>query len=101
MFKLSLLPFSFSKFKLSCDSSNEFNFILSNGVKTKTGAPETYKVSINPPGSVVRKVSVWCGPGSTVGIQMLNLQGVSLLDIGSKNYDKFDVDLADGQRIEE
>ena len=30
---------------------------------------------------------------------MFNLQGVSLLDIGSKNCEKFDFDLADGERI--
>ncbi len=30
---------------------------------------------------------------------MFNLQCVSLLDIGSKNCEKFDFDLADGERI--
>ncbi len=30
---------------------------------------------------------------------MFNLQGDSLLDIGTKEYSKFDFDLADGERI--
>ncbi len=30
---------------------------------------------------------------------MFNLKGETLLDIGRKNQDKFDVDLAEGERI--
>ena len=30
---------------------------------------------------------------------MFNPQGVSLLDIGTKEFQKFDFDLADGERI--
>ncbi len=56
-------------------------------------------VSLNPPGSVVKKVSVWCGVGTTVGIQMFNQQGVCVLKIGSESYEKFDIDLVDGERI--
>ncbi len=47
----------------------------------------------------MRKVSVWIGKSYTIGIQMFNEQGVSLLDIGDKYCDKFDVELADGERI--
>ena len=56
-------------------------------------------VSINPPDSVIKKVSVWCGGTCVVGIQMFNQKGVSVLEIGKKVCDKFDVDLADGERI--
>ena len=76
-----------------------FNFTLSNGEKTNTGAPETQVVSLNPPGSVVKRVSVWCGSGWTVGIQMFDQNGASILEIGDKSRPKYDFDLNDGERI--
>jgi hypothetical protein len=77
----------------------EFNFALSNGEKTNTGAAETQVVSLNLPGSVVKRVSVWCGDIYTIGIQMFDQKGASILDIGKKNYSKYDFDLNDGERI--
>lgn len=45
-------------------------------------------------------MSVWCGIGHTVGLEMFNDQGVSVLQIGQKDkYDKFDFDLAERERI--
>lgn len=53
---------------VSCHSFNLFNFALCNGEKTNTGVSETIVATINPPDSVVRRVSVWCGPRTTCGI---------------------------------
>ena len=76
-----------------------FNFTLSNGEKTNTGAPETQVVSLNPPGSVVKRVSVWCGTIYTVGIKIFDQKGASILEIGKKDCPKYDFDLNDGERI--
>ncbi len=84
---------------ISCNGYCSFNFTLSNGDKTNTGAPENQVVSLNPPGSFVKKVSVWCGTGNTHGIQMFNKEGACLLKIGNENCEKFDIDLDDGERI--
>ncbi len=44
-------------------------------------------------------MSVWCGGGWTVSIQMFDRNGVSLLDIGPKLCEKFDIDLNESERI--
>jgi hypothetical protein len=44
-------------------------------------------------------MSVWCGLTWTVGIQIFDRNGVSLLDIGKKGGDKFDIDLNESERI--
>jgi hypothetical protein len=50
------------------NGNNFFNFALSNGYQTNTGAPQNTVVGLNPPKSIVKKVSVWCGTGTIVGI---------------------------------
>lgn len=84
---------------ISSDGRNRFNFTLSNGISTSTGAPEIDKVIIHPPDSLVRKVRVWCGSGTTVGIEMFNNDDESVLEIGEKKFESYDFDLAEGERI--
>ena len=53
---------------ISSDGTSQFNFELSSGESTNSGALKTNKVSINPTGSIVRKVVVWSNDTYAVGI---------------------------------
>ena len=78
---------------------NEFVFYLSNGAKTETGAREDSKVDLSPPGSQISKVIIWHGSTTTVGLEMLNKEGKTILKVGEEKLTKAELTLEDGERI--